>query len=442
AKLFDDGGVDSLSYSLTPQTTYFFKLGICDTSGRCTASKCSNFTTSSPGRCPYCNFVTRIKTPSGWYVGYDADLNGTYEHIQGRVCGENAGMKTNYTIGRSVNIKLSKNDNTTYIVFLNATLTKTALNDKVRTISGSQALESGQVNGIGYTGMPKETRDKIINNLHPEVCQIKISSTSCTYLWHCDDNGENCVDRTSESTLIEDGGDYCLWQLPYCEFSLWAAGNLDAGSVDNAGKYKGRIPLYIEVASNADVGSPLKVIVRKDNLKGTGPLIFNSIVRVLLGDVEVLYTTTDKDGAVYFTPKIPGDYIVETFKTGYRYTSSIVSVLGEDKTSTPSASSTAVETTLTVPSERTSSTVVQPVTTQKVEVTTTVLKPLTTSNVQTTISVSKVTTSTISVLKESDILPSKQEPVSAVAGLAVALVFVVALVVVAALLVFKRHRKR
>ncbi len=65
--------------------------------------------------------------------------------MQGQVCGANAGMKTNYTIGRRVNLKLNKTDGTTYFEFINASLTKTGLNDKVRTIS-----TSGGSNGNKY----------------------------------------------------------------------------------------------------------------------------------------------------------------------------------------------------------------------------------------------------------------------------------------------------
>jgi len=210
---------NTLGYSLSNNSRYFYKLEVCDTNGRCARSRCSNFTTEvNSEKCGYCDFVTRLKVPSGWNVSFDIDQDGTYEHLQGLICGINAGMKTNYSDGRSANIKLTKSDGTTYFEFLNVTLTKTGLNDKVRSISDSGALIYDTSNN--FVGMPAETRDKIINNLHPEVCRLKIPFTgTCDALFHCDDNGKNCTDRTSEATLLNAAN--CVWQLPFCEFSTW-----------------------------------------------------------------------------------------------------------------------------------------------------------------------------------------------------------------------------
>lgn len=70
--------------------------------------------------------------------------------------------------------------------------------------------------------MSAVTRDKIINNLHPEVCRIKIpSSGACTTLYHCDDSGNNCVDRTADAGGAPIDPVNCVWELPYCEFSTW-----------------------------------------------------------------------------------------------------------------------------------------------------------------------------------------------------------------------------
>ncbi|MEK6707064.1 MAG: hypothetical protein AABZ06_14900, partial [Bdellovibrionota bacterium] len=206
----------TLGYVLDNSATYYYKLKVCDNGGKCAISKCSSFNTaSSSSKCGFCNFVTRIKTPSGWGVSYDVNRDGTYEHIQGEVCGSTAGMKSDYTM-RLVNIKLSKSDGTTYFEFINASLSKTGLNDKVRSVS-----DSGSFIGTStLVGLTSETRDKIVNSLHPTVCRVKIPySGACTQLFHCDDNGNNCVDRTAEATLIDPTN--CVWQVPFCEFSTY-----------------------------------------------------------------------------------------------------------------------------------------------------------------------------------------------------------------------------
>jgi hypothetical protein len=231
AEIFNDGGIASLNYNLVNDTDYYYKLKACDDDGKCAISKCSSFRTSTPGRCGYCNFVTRLKVPDSWTVAYDIDQNGVFEHVQGQVCGPNAGMKTNYTEGRKADIHLYNSGNTSAFWFINVTLTRTALNDKVRTFSNSSALLNGTTtdssgNTIGYAGMPSDTRDKIINNLHPEQCRIKIpkaSGSSCSVLYHCADNLSNCVQRT-DAVLIETGSTYCVWTAPNCEFSLLIGG--------------------------------------------------------------------------------------------------------------------------------------------------------------------------------------------------------------------------
>jgi hypothetical protein len=213
----------------------YYKLKVCDSNNKCSVSKCSSFKLpTSAAKCAYCNFVTRIKVPSGWSVSYDINKDGTYEHVQGQVCGPSAGMKTNYTAGRKVNIKLSADDGSTYIEFINASLTKTGLNDKVRTVSDSGSIINDATNK--FVGLSSETRDKIINNLHPEICRIKIpvaSGATCDKLYHCDDNGANCVDRTSSATLIDSAA--CLWQVPYCEFSTYKTSSAPGGGATTSG---------------------------------------------------------------------------------------------------------------------------------------------------------------------------------------------------------------
>jgi len=224
AEIYYDGNPAdniSINYPLANGVTYYYKLKVCDSKGKCAISRCSNFTTpSTQSDCSYCSFVTRIAAPSGWDVYYDLDQDGSYEHWQGHVCGPQAGMKANYTDGRKANIKLMLSDNSTYFEFINVTLTKTGLNDKVRTISGSGAIIRDTTKGT--IGLQSETRDKIINNMHPEVCLLKISTTgACTKLYHCDDNGNNCTDRTAEAGGAPVNAANCVWRVPYCEFSTY-----------------------------------------------------------------------------------------------------------------------------------------------------------------------------------------------------------------------------
>jgi len=235
AHIYNDSGVDSMDYNLSNDTTYYYKIKVCDSGNKCSTSACSSLRTAeSSTKCGYCNFVTIISPPSGWQVSYDLNTDGVYEHKQGLMCGPSAGMKTNYSSGRKVHIKLNNSDGA-QMLFYNVTLTKTGLTGDTRTISttgdliynNSQTDSAG--NAVEMVGMIAETRDKIINNLHPEVCKILIPNDDCGELWHCDDNGANCQRRDNATDLANRAngtasGTSCLWTIPYCEFSTWATG--------------------------------------------------------------------------------------------------------------------------------------------------------------------------------------------------------------------------
>jgi hypothetical protein len=222
---------ENLGYNLANGTMYYYKIKVCDETGKCGESKCSNFTTAgSLNGCPFCEFVSRIDVPSGWNVFYDMDTDNNYTHWQGNVLGEQDGIYTNYSIGRRVNIKINTTDGSSYLEFFNATLTKSAMGPTIRDNNGEEDFRDGTNGSIGYVGMIETVRDKIIFNYYPRICHIKIPSQgTCTELWQCDADGDTCIDRTASATSIQNGTDYCVWKIPYCEFSVWAGGDLGGG---------------------------------------------------------------------------------------------------------------------------------------------------------------------------------------------------------------------
>jgi hypothetical protein len=307
ADIYNDGGVNSLSYSLQNDTNYYYKLTVCDSGGRCSISKCSPFRTAGT-RCGYCDFVTLLQAPAGWNVYYDLNTNGSYDHHQGNMCGPKAGMKTNYTSGRNVNIKLEEEGGAVYIEFLNVTLTKTGLSAKIRQISNSTDLIHDTTES--YVGMPSSTRDKIINNLHPEVCRIKIPySGTCNKLYHCDDNGDNCQDRTSEATRIDSVN--CVWEIPHCEFSTWDAdGNPSPGGDDtpSGGGGGGGSPTTV---------GKTHVATREQFMKGfTKRLQISDRMKFQLQNNETHYVTLKSFTAVSATVTVESDPQTLTIAVG------------------------------------------------------------------------------------------------------------------------------
>ncbi|MBI4009875.1 MAG: hypothetical protein HY361_01605, partial [Candidatus Aenigmarchaeota archaeon] len=216
-------------------TVYYYKLQFCDENNKCGSSKCSNFTTAtSRDDCAFCDFVVDIKAPTGWNVSFDVDQDKSYEFDQkafDEVFDDTVRLLVNYSTGRRANIMLATTSNSSYIEFIDAKLTMTGLSSAVRDIDGaSDGLASGTTTtssgaSIGYAGMDEDVRDKIVFNLYPEICYVKVPGTgTCTELWHCNDARTACVDRTAEATLNKTGSNYCIWQIPYCEFSAWAGG--------------------------------------------------------------------------------------------------------------------------------------------------------------------------------------------------------------------------
>ncbi|MFH0832401.1 MAG: PGF-pre-PGF domain-containing protein [Candidatus Aenigmatarchaeota archaeon] len=215
-KNWHDGPIDNfafnpqrLGYNLSNATTYYYKLKICDSSGNCGYSACLNFTTSNSRNrrdCPSCEFTVKFE---GTNVKFDS---GSGWADQGGGCGADAGMKFNYT-SSTIDVKVEGTNGS--IIFDNATL--------IGSLSILLNVTEGQSGGAGYVGMNSSVFDNLTTKLVPKYCIVQIpkgNNGTCTKVWHCQDDGSNCVDRTSESTLLNNTATYCEWKIP-CDFSIW-----------------------------------------------------------------------------------------------------------------------------------------------------------------------------------------------------------------------------
>ena len=231
----------TLGYNLTNDTAYYYKLRVCDEDGKCGKSKCSNFTTEHDQECAFCEYVARVDAPTGWDVHYDLDGDGDYEWKQGDTLNDSKdGVFVNYTMARDVNVLLNKSNSTASMEFLNVTLTKSGMNPVIRDVDESTGFKDGTTTtsagtSIGYAGMIEDVRDKIVHNSFPEECRLTIPAggTSCGELWHCDNDRENCVEKTNNATLINSSTASCEWTVPDCSFSVYAGGQ--PGSAAGAG---------------------------------------------------------------------------------------------------------------------------------------------------------------------------------------------------------------
>ena len=233
-ELYNDTGTNSLNYALSGNKTYYYKLKVCDQTGNCAQSACSNFTTAvSAAKCKKCSFIFDMDLPSGWLLDLDLDNNGTYETSLHRQCGASAGILLNYTTARNINLRLRDNSSNTTLFFLGVRLTRSfAHNQEIRDINDAGGVKNGTTSTtsgttVGYAGLSKEVSNKLVDKFHPKSCMIQIDkgTGSCTTLYHCDDNLANCVRRDTQTgvSLNESGSNYCIWKMP-CVFSTYAGG--------------------------------------------------------------------------------------------------------------------------------------------------------------------------------------------------------------------------
>jgi len=233
-ELYNDSGVNSLSYTLSANKTYFYKFKVCDETGNCAQSACANFTTAvSSTNCKKCKFIFDMDLPKGWLLDIDLDNDHAYETELHRQCSPSSGVLLNYTQARSVNLRFTDNSSNTTVFFLGARLTRSlSHNEKIRDVGDAGSIKNGTTTTssgakIGYTGLSKSTSNKLVDKLHPKSCMLQIDkgTGSCDALYHCDDDLKNCIRRDTQPgvSLNETGPNYCIWKIP-CIFSTYAGG--------------------------------------------------------------------------------------------------------------------------------------------------------------------------------------------------------------------------
>ena len=241
-KNWHDGPLDNfefnpqaLGYDLDTNTSYYYKLKLCDPAGNCAVSACWNFTTAASfDDCPACDVTFKFDMPGDWGIKWDF---GEGWENQGGQCGENAGMQGNYSSLRNSTMMFDLPDEDAGIQFNNMNPTKSALTDDVTNIGDGDILSGTTDNGMGYVGLNSSTAEKL-NRLQPGFCTIKVpkgTDGTCDALYHCDDSIDNCVDRSGESgvELLNSTTAYCEWKIP-CDFSVWTSGNPEASDSDSS----------------------------------------------------------------------------------------------------------------------------------------------------------------------------------------------------------------
>ena len=174
---------------LTLNTTYFYKLQVCDPSGNCGTSKCSNATTSKT----HTNITFRLAIPQNWSVDIPS-MNLTNYSLS-------YALKASTEFLDSMNITVKSPDNTSAITFIGVDIFE------------KQTLNVSEfITGSGLVGFDANQYQSFKQKTGIDKTLIKIP-TAGSIISHCDEDGSNCKVVT-DNVACTTGSAYTECQVP------------------------------------------------------------------------------------------------------------------------------------------------------------------------------------------------------------------------------------
>ncbi|MBS3136408.1 hypothetical protein J4401_05615 [Candidatus Woesearchaeota archaeon] len=160
---------------LSANTTYFYKLYSCDPSSNCALSSCSNVTTAAE----YDNITFKVIIPSGWVIDIPSINLSNYSGL--------------YALKAS----------TENLMDMNITIKNQTTNDKIKLV-GASIFEKLTINlskfvsSSGLLGMDAFQFQSFKQKTGADKAVVYIPTSGAkNVLQHCDDDGANCKDVTS-----------------------------------------------------------------------------------------------------------------------------------------------------------------------------------------------------------------------------------------------------
>jgi len=183
---------NSVNYTFATNSTYYYKLKVCDQSGNCAASACSPFTTRTAEK----EFVIGFELPPynlANIEGFMGNVNvkfdwGGGDNFEDVITG-NAGKKINQTKGKNVNMKFT-NPNATKQWDIN--LMGVSIKDAQSINVSNDLLVNETADGDMLVGIKKDKWKELAQKLGVNYVKIKIpqgvSDTSRGRIKHCPDD--------------------------------------------------------------------------------------------------------------------------------------------------------------------------------------------------------------------------------------------------------------
>jgi len=200
---------DTLGYSLTNNTVYYYKIRVCDPSSNCGISACSNFTTKATSGEK--SFIFKVDLPAGYTIDIPA-LNKTGYNFSESFGGTwyDVGIKTNTSVTKNMNMTIHCGDMSIGFFGMNI-LSPTG-------IDLTDAFICNEVSNLMGMNSSLKKWNSLINNLHlggaTDYIEITIPiaySASNTFSWTNDigasgqdvDDYVSCSDGGSSNTVCK-----------------------------------------------------------------------------------------------------------------------------------------------------------------------------------------------------------------------------------------------
>lgn len=233
-KLWHDGPVDNFDFNvdaigspLKNATAYYFKTTVCDISGNCAVSACSNFTTKGTvATCKSCSSTFNFPfTPPSGSSATDPLGNltfkfkmpdGTESNLTGN---SSSGVNLNYTQTKNFDLVIENpttgNSSTWRITLINASITGKVSTGVQNFTTGTGAIGFNSTTNGTFVGLGNTKCQELINTFRPKKLEIGIPG-NITDLWQCNGNLGNCVNKTANATRITYNStkNITTWRVP------------------------------------------------------------------------------------------------------------------------------------------------------------------------------------------------------------------------------------
>jgi len=211
-KMWHDGPIDEahINYTLAVNTSYFYKLSVCDKAGNpCGSSACLNFTTEVSfddcGRKCEPVFDVKYTPPSDDPYLADADMQWDFGDgyvAKGAGCGGTGGFKKPYNETKNIKFKIENDEGDTKWNMEFNNMSATGIIDPNATKFNPNEIKMNSSGDNKYVGMDHDAWKDFKDEFNPKSFRICVPG-QVTTLYHCANESavsvSDCTDVTDQA---------------------------------------------------------------------------------------------------------------------------------------------------------------------------------------------------------------------------------------------------